>query len=216
MFTFAIGDTHGCLDHLTRLLDDCRRFAKIQPATFVFLGDYIDRGADSRGVTQTIMDMQTADPERVIALAGNHEDLLLRADNFIDEARWLDSGGDSTLRSYGISSMTEFPQDHLTWIRNLPTHYDDGQRFFVHAGIRPGIPLDQQTREDMLWIREPFLSADADHGRLIVHGHTPQRNGKPDIHPNRVNIDTGAVFGRKLTAAVFTDSERMPVEFLQT
>jgi len=112
--------------------------------------------------------------------------------------------------------MTEFPQDHLTWIRNLPTHYDDGQRFFVHAGIRPGIPLDQQTREDMLWIREPFLSADADHGRLIVHGHTPQRNGKPDIHPNRVNIDTGAVFGRKLTAAVFTDSERMPVEFLQT
>ncbi len=88
---------------------------------FVFLGDYIDRGADSRGVTQTIMDMQTADPERVIALAGNHEALLLRADNFIDEARWLDSGGDATLRSYGISSMTEFPQDHLTWIGNLPT-----------------------------------------------------------------------------------------------
>lgn len=215
MLTFAIGDTHGCLDPLSRLLDECHRFAKGQPSAFVFLGDYIDRGSDSRGVIQTILDMQAANPDRVIALAGNHEDLLLRADNFIDEARWLDNGGDATLRSYGISSMTEFPQDHLTWIGNLQTHHDDGQRFFVHAGIRPGIPLNQQTRDDMLWIREPFLSSTADHGLLVIHGHTPQRDGKPDIHPNRVNLDTGAVFGRKLTAAVFTDSERLPVEFLQ-
>ncbi len=111
--------------------------------------------------------------------------------------------------------MTEFPQDHLTWIRNLPTHYDDGQRFFVHAGIRPGIPLDRQTRDDMLWIREPFLSSTDDHGLLVVHGHTPQRDGKPEVHPNRVNLDTGAVFGRKLTAAMFNDDNRMPLEFLQ-
>lgn len=217
MFTFAIGDIHGCVDQLAQLLDDCRRFAKGQPTTFVFLGDYIDRGPDSRGVIQTIMDTQAADPDRVFALAGNHEDLLLASLTSHDAiGRWLANSGGATLRSHGVTSPKDLPVEHLAWIRNLPTHYDDGQRFFVHAGIRPGIPLDQQTREDKLWIREPFLSADADHGRLIVHGHTPQRDGKPDIHPNRVNVDTGAVFGRKLTAAVFTDSERMPVEFLQT
>ena len=217
MLALAIGDTHGCLDQLTRLLDDCRRFAKGQQTTFIFLGDYIDRGPDSRGVIQTIIDMQAVDPDRVIALAGNHEDLLLASLTSHDAiGRWLANSGGATLRSYGVTSPKDLPADHLAWIRNLPTHHDDGQRFFVHAGIRPGVPLDQQTREDMLWIREPFLSADVDHGRLIVHGHTPQRDGKPDIHPNRVNLDTGAVFGRKLTAAVFSDSERMPVEFLQT
>jgi len=149
-------------------------------------------------------------------LAGNHEDLLLRADNFIDEARWLDNGGEATLHSYNLASPNDLPPDHLAWIRNLRTYYGDGRRFFVHAGIRPGIPLDQQTRENMLWIREPFLSSTDDHGLLVVHGHTPQRDGKPNIHFNRVNLDTGAVFGRQLTAAVFTESARTPVALLQS
>ncbi len=120
------------------------------------------------------------------------------------------------MASYNAISVAGLPADHLAWIRNLPTHYDDGQRFFVHAGIRPGIPLDQQTRENMLWIREPFLSSTDDHGLLVVHGHTPQRDGKPNIHFNRVNLDTGAVFGRQLTAAVFTESARTPVALLQS
>lgn len=149
MLTFAIGDTHGCLDQLTRLLDDCRRFAKGQPTTFVFLGDYIDRGPDSCGVIQTIMDMQAADPDRVIALAGNHEDLLLASLISHDAiGRWLANSGGATLRSYGITSPKELPPDHLTWIRNLPTHHDDGLRFFVHAGIRPGVPLWRVSMDD--------------------------------------------------------------------
>jgi serine/threonine protein phosphatase 1 len=216
MLIFAIGDVHGSLEQLTRLLDECRRFAKRQPTTFVFLGDYIDRGPNSRGVIQTIMDMQAADLDRVIALAGNHEDFLHKPDQATDVTLWRANGGDATLASYNASSVAELPADHLAWIRQLPTHHDDRQRFFVHAGIRPGIPLDEQTREDLLWIREPFLSSTADHGRLIIHGHSPRRDGKPDVHPNRVNLDTAAVYGGKLTAAVFTDSERMPVEFLQT
>lgn len=212
MLTFAIGDVHGCLDQLTRLLDECRRFAKESPSTFIFLGDYIDRGPDSRGVINLVMDM----PDRVIALAGNHEDLLLASLTSGDAmGRWLANSGSATLRSYGVTSPKDLPPDHLNWIRNLPTHHDDGQRFFVHAGIRPGIPLDEQTRDDMLWIREPFLTSAIDHGRLIVHGHTPQRDGKPDLYPNRINLDTGAVYGGPLTAAVFSEGERMPFKFVQ-
>ena len=215
MLFFAVGDIHGCFDKLTELLDQCRRFAKGRPSTFIFLGDYIDRGPDSRRVVQTIMDMTVADPERVIALAGNHEDLLRQTDTSAGMGRWLANGGGATLRSYGVTSPRDLPPAHLAFLRNLPTSYDDGQRLFVHAGIRPGIPLDQQTRDDLLWIREPFLSSDADHGLLIVHGHTPLKSGKPDIRQNRINLDTGAVFGRALTAAVFSDSERDPVDFLQ-
>jgi serine/threonine protein phosphatase 1 len=216
MLTFAIGDIHGCLDQLTRLVDQCRRFAKERPATFVFLGDLIDRGSDSRGVVQTVMDMQTAGPDQVIALVGNHEDLLLAnliSDHGMDH--WLANGGSETLRSYGIESFEEFTADHLAWIRQLPTHYDDGQRFFVHAGIRPGVPLDQQTRGDMLWIREPFLSSTVDHGRFVVHGHTPRLDGEPEVHANRLNIDTAAVFGGPLTAAVFNDDRKEATDFIR-
>lgn len=216
MLTFAIGDIHGCLDQLTRLLDKCRRFARGLPSTFVFLGDYIDRGPGSQGVVQTIVDMQAAAPDRVIALAGNHEDLLLASLDFGDAmGRWLANSGSATLQSYGVTSPKDLPPDHLAWIRSLPTHHDDGQRFFVHAGIRPGVPLDRQTRDDMLWIREPFLSSTADCGRLIIHGHTPRRDGKPELLSNRINLDTGAVYGGKLTAAIFEKDRRLPVEFLQ-
>lgn len=217
MLTFAIGDTHGCSAHLAELLDQCRRFAKGKASKFIFLGDYIDKGIDSRGVIQTVMDLQAANnPDHVIAIAGNHEELLRHW--HIDDGigRWLVNGGGATLRSYGVTSPKDLPPDHLAWLEALPVCHDDGQRFFVHAGIRPGVPFDQQTRDDMLWIRSEFLNSKADHGRLIVHGHTPRRDGKPEIQPNRINLDTGAVFDRPLTAAVFLDSERMPVEFLQT
>ena len=97
----------------------------------------------------------------------------------------------------------------------LTTHHDDGLRFFVHAGIDPTRPLDRQHRHDLLWMREPFLSDPRDHGRFIVHGHTPVRGGQPDLRANRVNIDTAAVMGGPLTAAVFDESKPAPIGFLQ-
>ena len=216
MLTFTFGDIHGCLAPLTRLLAKCHRYAAGRPACFIFLGDYIDRGPDSRGVVELIMAMQDADPDGVIALAGNHEDFLHRLDRPADVAVWLANGGSATLASYGEASVTGLPQDHLTWLRDLPTHFDDGKRFFVHAGIRPGVPLDRQSREDMLWIRQPFLNSDLDHGRLIIQGHTPTESRQPDIRHNRVNIDTGCVYGGPLTAAVFTEATSLPIKFIQS
>jgi serine/threonine protein phosphatase 1 len=102
----------------------------------------------------------------------------------------------------------------VDWICSLPLFHDDGRRFFVHAGVDPDRPLDQQRSRDLMWIRKPFLSSDKDFGRLIVHGHTPIQSGVPDRRPNRLNIDTGAVYGRSLTAAVFDDDSTDPAKFL--
>jgi serine/threonine protein phosphatase 1 len=148
-------------------------------------------------------------------LLGNHEAMLLAAiEGEENEARWLRNGGDQTLRSFRISRAVGIPDKYQTWLRGLPTFLDDGRRYFVHAGVHPDRPLDQQDEHDLLWIREPFLSDKRDYGRLIVHGHTPTRSGLPDQRPNRLNIDTGAVFGRSLTAAVFTDENIAPERFL--
>ncbi len=215
--TYAIGDVHGCLDKLEGLVAQCRSDAKDDAATFVFLGDFIDRGPDSRGVVQYLIDFQTRRPGRAICLCGNHEDLALSA---IDDPRQIDqwvvyNGGDKALRSYGVTSPSELPRDHVAWLRALPTHHDDGRRFFVHAGINPNPPLDKQDRHDLLWIREPFLSDTRDYGRFIVHGHTPLKGGKPDLRSNRVNLDTAAVLGGPLTAAIFDGSTPRPIGFLQ-
>jgi serine/threonine protein phosphatase 1 len=216
MLTFAIGDVHGCLAKLNALLAKCVSFANGRPSQFIFLGDYIDRGPDSAGVVQTIMDIQGADPSGVVALSGNHEELLRDAHKYDAVAEWLMNGGSATLRSYGVAAPSLIPGNHLSWLERLPDHHDDGQRFFVHAGIRPGVPLNQQSRDDLLWIREPFLSSSVDHGRLIVHGHTPLRDEQPDFRSNRINLDTGAIFGRPLSAAVFVEETRNPVDILQT
>ena len=107
------------------------------------------------------------------------------------------------------------PGAHVHWLRSLPLSYDDGRRFFVHAGIDPDKRFNAQQDHDLFWIREPFLSDRRDHGRLIVHGHTPINGRKPDLRANRLNIDTGAVFGGPLTAAVFGDAEIKPITFVQ-
>jgi serine/threonine protein phosphatase 1 len=218
--TYALSDIHGCLDKLERLVEQCRTDAKGDTARFVFLGDYIDRGPDSRGVLAFIMDMQAREGDRVVCLCGNHEDLALGAIDSLDEIDidlWVfRNNGDKTLHSYGVAAPSELPAGHVAWMRSLPTHHDDGRRFFVHAGIDPSRPLDRQDRHDMLWMREPFLSDPRDHGRFIVHGHTPLRGGQPDLRPNRVNIDTAAVLGGPLTAAIFDETTPRPIGFLQS
>lgn len=214
MLTYAIGDVHGCLAKLVRLIDHCRLHGEGDTVRFVLLGDYVDRGPDSRGVISLLRKAQAAAPEQVICLRGNHEAMLVDAWRGVNEERWLANGAGPTLASYGVSRVADLPADDLEWISRLPLTYDDGLRFFVHAGIDPSRPLDAQDEHDLIWMREPFLSSTQDFGRLIVHGHTPLRNGRPDVRANRINLDTAAALGGPLSAVAFGDDTRGPLALL--
>jgi serine/threonine protein phosphatase 1 len=214
--TYAVGDIHGALHKLQSLVGRCKEHAAGRPMRFVFLGDYIDRGPESSGVIRFLIDLQAKMPERVIAMMGNHEATVLAIiDGITPAGNWLAQGGTATLRSYGVGRAGELPRDHVEWMRALPLTHDDGRRFFVHAGIDPEKRLDAQDEFDLLWIREPFLSDDRDYGRLIVHGHTPLSGDSPELRSNRVNLDTGAVFGGPLSAAAFSDEATPPIAVIQ-
>jgi serine/threonine protein phosphatase 1 len=214
--TYAIGDVHGCLDKLVRLLARCRTNAKERSSRFVFIGDYIDRGPDSAAVVDLVMELQQERTAEVICLRGNHEAMAVAAaeEGRDAERQWLFNGGIETLRSYGVLSAEDLPSEHLAWFRALPLCYDDGRRYFVHAGVDPGRAFEDQCEDDQLWIRNRFLSHTGRYARFVVHGHTPLETGRPDLRANRVNIDTGAVFGGPLTAAVFDGTRAEPVDFL--
>jgi serine/threonine protein phosphatase 1 len=213
---YAVGDVHGCLEQLRRLVELCEKDAASHKSTYIFLGDYIDRGPDSQGVIGFLIDLQKWSPDNIICLRGNHEDLLLKAlDGEDAELNWLANGADATLRSYRATRASDLPASHIDWVRSLPLFYDDGQRLFVHAGVHPDRLLNQQRSRDLIWMREPFLSSSKDFGRLVVHGHTPLKSGKPHLHPNRLNLDTGAVYGRPLTAAIFSNGQIAPLSFIQ-
>ena len=212
--TFTIGDVHGCFTRLDNLMHRCAEYAGTRPHRFVLLGDYIDRGPESRHVIRRLRRLTEQRPGDVICLKGNHEDMLLYAiDNPHDVFWWIDNGGDTTLASYGATSIEDLPADDIAWIRQLPLCHDDGLRFFVHAGIDPIISLDHQDRMTMLWTRKRY-SDDLNPGRFIVHGHTPLRSAYPEQRPYRLNLDTGAVFGGPLSAAVFTADQAAPVALL--
>jgi serine/threonine protein phosphatase 1 len=214
--TFAIGDIHGCLKKLRRLIRACEAYAGERPARWVFLGDYVDRGPHSRDVIELLMRRQAAQPDAVVCLKGNHEELAIKAH---DDPRampiWQQNSAAATQRSYWRSGG-RIEEPHLSWLRALPLCHDDGLRFYVHAGIDLTVPLSQQTDATMLWVREPFLSDcdKVDCGRFIVHGHTPQISGKPEPCKRRVNLDTAAVIGGPLTAAAFDDTRPEPLAFL--
>jgi serine/threonine protein phosphatase 1 len=211
--TFAVGDIHGCLDKLQRLLTACEAYAGARPTRYVFLGDYIDRGPQSRDVVELLIQRQAARPGTIVCLRGNHEQMAIDA-HASDRAvpLWLANNGASTLRNYGGPISSE----HLAWLSALPFCHDDGLRFFVHAGIDLAVPLAEQEPEVMLWMREPFLSEcdEVDCGRFIVHGHTPLPTGTPDLRRRRLNLDTAAVMGGPLSAAVFDATQAQPLGFL--
>jgi serine/threonine protein phosphatase 1 len=212
--TYTIGDIHGQAGKLQQLVARCLADAQQHSADFVFLGDYVDRGPSSKEVIEYLLDFSSR--HSVVCLRGNHEQLLLDAtEDPIAEQAWLANGGDTCLRSYQLTWASELPQAHLEFIRRLKFFHDDGRRFYVHAGVNPNVPLDRQCENELVWIREPFLSSDFDFGRLIVHGHTPLRHGVPELRPNRLNIDTGAAYGGPLTAAVFSDAQVNPIDFFQ-
>lgn len=216
--TFAIGDIHGCFDKLKALFDVCDASVADNESRFVLLGDYVDRGPDSAGVISFLRAQQTQRGDRFVCLRGNHEEMLLRAANpdrwDNDLMTWWANGGEATLASYGIDDPCDMPAEDLAWMRTLTMHLQDRHRLFIHAGIRPGIALSDQTDEDMMWIREPFLSSHYDHGMLVVHGHSPTRARPPELRSNRLNLDTGACLGGPLTAAAFSHDRREPLFFL--
>jgi serine/threonine protein phosphatase 1 len=214
--TFAVGDIHGCLRKLRRLVAACEAHAAGRAARYVFLGDYVDRGPNSRGVIEFLIRRQQAQPGAVVCLRGNHEQLAIDAHD--DERAmplWLQNSGATTQQNYPETDG-RIADAHLAWLRALPFCHDDGLRFFVHAGIDLTVPLDRQSEQVMLWMREPFLSGcdKVDCGRFIVHGHTPMRTGEPDLRLRRLNLDTGAVIGGPLTAAAFDDTRAGPLDFL--
>jgi serine/threonine protein phosphatase 1 len=214
VLTYAIGDIHGSYTKLVNLLRHCNDHCGENDAHFVLLGDYVDRGRRSREVVKFLIEAQAASDGRIVCLMGNHELMVLNAANLQNEMVWLDNGGDTTLLSYGVTRAADIPAEHLAWLEQLPCSTGDDKRFFVHAGIMPGIALDQQRPEVMLWIREPFLSDPSDHGRLVVHGHTPTGTGIPELHHNRLNLDTYAWSGHPLFAAVFDERRVGPLAFI--
>lgn len=227
---YAIGDIHGRFDLLERLTSKIRRDldeSRAARTIEIFLGDYVDRGPQSREVIEWLIETPPLADER-ICLLGNHEDMLHQAlDNTSVMSNWLFNGGGETLLSYGVKThgfggesalidlqqgfRAALPSAHLEFLASLRRMVAIGPYLFVHAGIRPGRALEDQDPDDLVWIREPFLHSDADFGRIVVHGHTPV--DRPDVRKNRINIDTGAVFTGCLTCLVLKGKER---RFLQT
>jgi serine/threonine protein phosphatase 1 len=214
---YAIGDVHGCVDRLVALHEMIAEDLSERPCpdtTLVHLGDYVDRGTDSAQVVDWLIAGPPVPADTFVNLMGNHEQMMLLAISGSDKeaaAHWLGNGGADSLLSWGINRSippaewaSHLPVRHLMFLRDLTLMHRAGPYLFVHAGVQPGVALEKQTRQDILWIREPFLSSRADHGAVVVHGHTPKR--EPTVLPNRIAIDTGAVLGGPLTCVVLEDN----------
>ena len=223
MRTYAIGDIHGHLDKLIALhaliAQDMDRHG---PAPIVHVGDLVDRGPDCRGVIDYLSGGIQTGADWVV-LKGNHDRMFT---GFLTDPKWQDPclrsdlsylhpkiGGAATLASYGVANpgdrpiapvhaeaLPAVPATHRAFLHNLPTWHQRGEVVFVHAGIKPGVPLPDQTEDDLIWIRKPFLEHTAPHGALIIHGHTAI--DRPTHYGNRVNIDSSVAYGGPLSAIV--------------
>ena len=226
--TYAIGDVHGRRDLLGRMHEviaaDIRGAPSDLSIQLVYLGDYVDRGAESRQVLDELLAGPFAEAQTV-HLMGNHEQSLLA---FLDKpetgAGWLYYGGDATLASYGIAvdpmapRTTELlshlareltatmPAEHVSFLQDLALSHANGDYFFVHAGIDPKRPLDEQEPQDLMWIRDTFINSQNFHGKVVVHVHTIAP--EPVVRRNRIGIDTGAYISGKLTCLVLEDTKR--------
>jgi serine/threonine protein phosphatase 1 len=220
---YAVGDIHGCADLLSGLfarIDDDLKARPIAEPLQVLLGDYIDRGANSRQVIEMLI--ARGQHHNVILLKGNHEECALQ---FLSDptalARWKLIGGLNTVHSYGVAPARSddsrsqhevaaalsdsMPESHRRFLKGLALSFTCGDFFFAHAGVRPGVPLQEQSQQDLLWIRDDFLLHEEDFGKIVVHGHTPAR--EPEIRANRINIDTGAYATGRLTCLVLEDDK---------
>lgn len=211
--TYAIGDIHGRLDLLERAFELIWAHAGTRAFQIVCLGDYVDRGPDSRGVIDFLM--REHERSALTCLKGNHEAMLLEAVEEGEWTHWLDNGGAETIDSYGRQPP---PHEHLKWLRRLPVCARDPDRLYVHAGFRPGVALDDQDEEACIWIRGKFLNAYAEElPGHVVHGHTPSHTDKlemeePELLAHRTNLDTGACWTGLLAVGVFEPGRAQPVE----
>lgn len=215
---YAVGDIHGCLERLISLHEQIAADLTARPADDVWLihlGDYVDRGPESAQVVEWLLAGPPVPGATCVNLMGNHEEMMLSAVSATEQGpanHWLTNGGADALMSWGVPRSAphktwaeHIPKEHLIFLRDLRLYYEVGPYLFVHAGVRPGLPIDRQARADLLWIREPFLSSKANHGSIIVHGHTPRQ--EPTVRANRIGIDTGAVIGGVLTCVVLEDDK---------
>jgi serine/threonine protein phosphatase 1 len=198
---FAIGDIHGCLGKLQTLIMNIG--IDYQKDTLIFIGDYIDRGNSSREVVDYVIRLKS-EYKKVVCLLGNHEYMLIRYLEGVDEDIYLENGGIATLHSYGISlsdkpekRKAKIPPEHRIFYESLLLYYETKNYIFVHAGLKPRLLLHEQAMHDLLWTRHEFIDAADDFGKMVVFGHTPSTY--PLIMPNKIGIDTGAVYGGKLT-----------------
>ncbi|WP_118136023.1 metallophosphoesterase family protein [Oceanicella sp. SM1341] len=221
---YAIGDVHGCREALARrhaqIRDDLAKNPTERDALLVHLGDYVDRGPDSRGVVEDLMSFEMPGVE-MHCIKGNHDHMLLRFLAAPEEMHcpyhYLtpNVGGPKTLASYGVgegrmmdvhaAALAAVPQAHRDFLATRPLTLRAGSYLFVHAGIRPGVPLAEQEEQDLIWIRAPFLDSTDNHGFVVVHGHTPVDD--IEVHQNRIAVDTGAVFGNRLSCLVLEGDE---------
>lgn len=218
---YAIGDIHGCLEELEQVQASIRRDLLSCPhpdPVVIYIGDFMDRGPDSKGVIDNLI-VQGDGLVETHFLRGNHDLMLLDylanpKTMATKELHWLNPrlGGSETLKSYGINPddddvhgrfQSAYPQVHNDFLTSLLLYVEIGSYVFVHAGIRPDVPMNKQVEQDFIWIREPFLSDTKDHGFIVVHGHTPVK--QVENHGNRIAIDTGVVFGRHLSCLVLED-----------
>jgi serine/threonine protein phosphatase 1 len=198
---FVIGDIHGTASKLERLME---KLSISEEDTLVFIGDYIDRGPDSKRVINTILEIRDV-IDHVICLRGNHEQMFL--DYYYEnkgKALFIANGGLSTLMSYGFESAggkdaINIPGSHMNFLTTLKPYYETDGYIFVHAGLRPGISLAEQDIKDLLLMRYEFINSEYDFGKTVVFGHTPLSYDRPFMKKNKICVDTGAVFGGKLT-----------------
>jgi serine/threonine protein phosphatase 1 len=204
---FAIGDIHGCLEKLEALMDQI--VMDRQNDTLVFIGDYIDRGKNSREVVDYLIRLQN-DYKKVVFLQGNHEQMFMNYLEGVNEGLYLGNGGRATLDTYGIlisddiaERKAKIPEKHMSFFHSLLSYYETDKYIFVHAGLRPELPLKEQAIDDLLWIRFEFIQNENDFGKTVIFGHTPMRDLM--ISKNKIGIDTGAIYGGKLTCVELPD-----------
>ena len=210
---YVIGDIHGCSMALAKLLKKIKPLAKGDKV--IFIGDYIDRGPDSKGVIEIILQLR-AEHARVLALMGNHEWMLLNALRGIGKKEFLSIGGDATLKSYGIPTgsinnlAALIPRSHLDFFLELLPYWQDENYIYVHAGLQPGVHLSQQSPDWLFWARDAFVNSTYDFGKKVIYGHTPFE--KPRIASNKIGIDTGAVYGNELSCLVLPEMKLLTVK----